>query len=438
MSSGISFSGLSSGVDTNSIVKQLMALERQPITKIESQKSKVTARQSVHQEINTLLKTLRDKAKALLDTSAFAAKSATSSDAAIASATADSTAAAGAYNLVVTGLAKAHTTASGASPAISADTLHLTVGSTTVNVSVAATDTLQGVADKINGTSDTPVSASVVNNKLVLISKTTGATGGITVTSDAGLAGALGMTTTQAATDATVTMNGLAVTASGNTITNAVNGVTITLAKEGSTTVTVALDTKAIETKVKEFVDAYNAVNDNLSRATKYDTATKQAGTLQGDQALQSMLSQIRTSATAQVGALSGGTYDQLAQIGITTATDRSGRLVIDSSKLQKALLDNLSAVQNVFTKDDGNAVKDTNDGVAVRLSAMADSFSTGTLEPRLKGFTDTLGRMDKKIADLEVVMTLKERRLKAQFAAMESAISRMKSQSVDFTSQLG
>ena len=438
MSSGISFSGLSSGVDTNSIVSQLMLLERQPITKIQSDKTKVTAKQSVNQEINGLLKTLRDKAKALMDSSAFASRTASSTNAPVATATADSTAAPGSYNLVVTALAKAHTLASAASPTISADTLHVTVGTKTVDVAVANTDTLQGIADKLNAATDTPVSASVVNGKLVLISQTQGAAGGITVSSDAALAGALGMGQTQAAQDAAVTINGLAVTASGNVITNAVNGVQMTLTQEGSTTLNVGTDGKAIQGKVQEFIDAYNALNDNVARATKYDIATKTAGTLQGDQGLQSILSQVRTAATAQVGALAGGKYDQLAQIGISTAADRSGRLVLDSAKFQKALLENPNAVRDVFAKDDANGTADNNDGVATRLASLADTFSTGFLEPRLKGFTDTLGRMDKKIADLEVVMTMKETRLKQQFASMESAISKLKSQGSNMAAQLG
>jgi flagellar hook-associated protein 2 len=437
VSSGISFSGLGSGVDTNTIIAQLMSLERQPIRNIESDKAKVQSRQSVVQELNNLLKTLRDKAQVLKDAGAFSAKTASTTDATVASAIADSTAASGSYNVTVTALSKAHTMASAASPTMSDDTLHITVGSTTINVSALATDTLQGLADKINQATSTPVSASVVNSKLVLISKTTGAAGGMTVTSDAGLATALGMTTTQAAQDAAATVNGLSVTSSGNSISGAIAGVTLSLANAGSTVVNVGLDGKAIEGKVKEFVDAYNALIDNIQKATKYDIATKTKGTLQGDQTMTSFLGQLRGIAGAAVTSLSGA-YDSLAQIGITTATDRSGKLVLNSATFQTALAASSAAVADVFGKDDGSGVADAGDGIAFQLYSLADSFSTDVMGGRLKGFTDQLGRMDKKIADLEVVMDLKEKNLRQKFAAMEKAVSTLRAQGSDLAARLG
>ena len=435
--SGISFSGLGSGIDTATIVSQLMSLERQPITNIQRDKTKVQSRQGVVQEINTLLKTLRDKALALKDGASFAIKTASSTDATVATALADATAAKGAYNLTVTALSKAHTQASVASPVISADTLHLTVGTTTANVALTGTETLQQVADKINGAADTPVAASVVNNKLVLISKTTGAAGAMTVTSDGGLAGALGLGTTQPGQDAGVTVNGLPVTASGNTVAGAIAGVTLTLTKEGTTTVNVGLDGAKIEGKVKEFVDAYNSLIDNLSRATKYDIATKTKGTLQGDQTMQSLMGQLRGIASSAVTGLPSA-YDSLAQIGVTTATDRSGKLVINSTTLQNALSADASAVANVFGKDDGVAGSGPGDGIAFQLHALSDTISKDVLATRLTGFTDQLSRMDKKIADLEVVMGLKEKRLRSQFTAMETAISNFRSQGADLAARLG
>jgi len=438
MSTGISFSGLATGVDTNSIVERLMQLERQPIRNVERDKATVQSRRSVVQEINNLLKTLRDKARVLLDASTFKLATATSTDGAVATATADSTAAAGSYNVVVTALSKAHTLASAAAPPLSDDVLHVTVGSTTVDVAVSGSGTLQDVADAINGASGTPVSASVVNNKLVLISRTTGAAGAITVTSDGGLAGALGFTTTQAAQDAAATVNGLAVTSSGNTISGAIAGVTLTLAKEGATVVNVGLDGKTIEAKVKEFVDAYNAVVDNVRAATKYDAATKTKGTLQGDQTLTAFLGQLRGLAGSAVGSLSGQAYDSLARIGITTSSDRSGKLVLDSAAFRAALAADADAVRDVFAADDGDATADGDDGVAVRIADLADSFATDVLAARLQGFTDQLSRMDKKIADLEVVLDLREKRLRAQFAAMEKAVATFRAQGAELLARLG
>jgi flagellar hook-associated protein 2 len=355
----------------------------------------------------------------------------------VVSATSTSLAATGSYNVTVTALSKAHTMASATpGPVMSNDTLHITVGSTTVDVAALATDSLQGLADKINGATNTPVAASVVNDKLVLISKTTGAAGGMTVTSDAALAGSLGLVQTQPAQDSVATVNGLAVTGSGNSISGAIAGVTLNLTKEGSTVVNVGLDAAAAETKVKEFVDSYNALINNIAIATKYDVASKSKGSLQGDQSMSSLMGQLRGVASSVVTSLTG--TDSLAQIGITTNPDRSGKLVLNSGAFQTALRANPSAVSDVFGKDDGASGAGAGDGIAFQLHAMADSFSSEVMSGRLKGFTDSLGRMDKRIADLEVIMDLKEKNMRAKFAAMEKAVSSFKAQGADLASRLG
>lgn len=436
-SSGISFSGLGSGIDTNAIVTQLMSLERQPIRNVERDKTALKTKQSVVQELNTLLKTLRDKANGLKDVTTFGVKTAATTDASVASASATSLAATGSYNVTVTALSKAHTMASAApSPAMSDDTLHITVGATTVDVAALATDSLQGLADKINGTTNTPVAASVVNDKLVLISKTTGAAGGMTVTSDAALAGSLGLVETQPAQDSSATVNGLVVTGTGNSIAGAIAGVTLNLTKEGTTTVNVGIDGAAIEGKVKEFVDAYNALIGNIATATKYDVASKSKGALQGDQSLSTLMGQLRGIAGSAVSSLTG--TDSLAQIGITTNPDRSGKLVLNSGAFQTALKANPSAVSDVFGKDNGVAGSDPGDGIAFQLHALADSFTNDVMPGRLKGFTDSLARMDKRIADLEIQMTLREKNMRAKFSAMENAVSSLRAQGTDLAARLG
>jgi flagellar hook-associated protein 2 len=431
----ITFSGLGTGIDTASIVSQLMLIERQPISTLASQKQRVQGEQGVVQNLNSLIKSLKDKAEDLLKTGAFDPKTAASTDAAVLSPTADSTAAAGSYNVVVTALAKAHTMASATAPVLSNDTLQITVGSKTINVESKSTDTLQGLADKINAATDSPVAASVINDRLVMISRTSGSAGGISVTSTGGQAAALGMATTQPATDAAATVNGLAVTSSGNTITGAIAGVTLKLTKEGSATVNVGTDTANVEAKVKAFVDAYNTVVSNVGAATKYDAASKTAGTLQGDQTFSSFNSQLRGLAGAAVGMLGDVTHNSLAQIGITM--DRSGVMTLNSATFQSALAADPSAIRKVFASDDGNADKDVKDGVAVRIANFAKAFSDETLSSRLSGYTSSIQRMDKKTADLEALMVLKEKRLKAQFAAMDAAVSQLQSQGSQLAARL-
>ena len=65
MASGINFTGLASGVDTSSIVTQLMALEQAPVTRMTNQIDVENARKSTLQDISTKLLSLRTAADAL-------------------------------------------------------------------------------------------------------------------------------------------------------------------------------------------------------------------------------------------------------------------------------------------------------------------------------------------------------------------------------------
>ena len=430
----ISFSGLGSGIDTASIVTALMKIERMPIDRINTQKQELTQKQGVVQEINGLLGKLRDASAAMYAPGALQGKTATTADASVATASASTAAAGGTYNLVVTALAQAHTMASGASPTLTAgQSLDITTGGTTASVAIQAGDTLQAFADRINGTQDIGVSASVVNDKLVLISKQSGTAGAITLGGTA--APGLGLATTQAGQDAAATLNGLAVTSSGNAIDNAINGVSLTLSKVGSTTVTVGADTAGTLQTAQGFVDAYNALMKNVKLATSYDAATQTAGTLQGDQTMSALASQLRNIAGSSVTSLAGGAYDSLAQIGITSSRD--GTLTLDQAAFTKALTADPDAVRNVFGKDDGVTGAGPADGIARQLQGFADTFSSDILSSRLTGFTAQLGRMTSKIADLEVIMGMKEQTLKAQFLAMDTAVAKFKAQGTDLASQI-
>ena len=429
----ISFSGLGSGIDTASIVSQLMKLERAPIDRIEADKKTLNTKKGVVQEINSLLGKLRDAAAEMYKPNALAAKTATAADTSVLSATASNAAAAGTYNVVVTSLAQAHTMASGAAPALTAGQgLSIGVGGTTVNVAVEAGDDLQKFADRINGTTDVGVSASVINDRLVLIAKESGSASAITVGGTA--AAGLGFTTTQSGTDAAATVNGLPVTSSGNVIEGAINGVSLSLTKIGTTTVTVGADSAANLKKAQAFVDAYNAVVSNIKRATAYDAATQTAGTLQGDQTMSSLLGQLRGIAGSAVQGMTGA-HNSLAQIGITGSRD--GTLTLDQAKFNEAITADPNAVQNVFGKDDGVTGSGPADGIARQIQKFADTFSTDIISARLTGYTNSAKRMDDRIASLEAIMDLKEETLKAQFAAMEKAVSQFQSQGANLSSQL-
>ncbi|HEY1479997.1 MAG TPA: flagellar filament capping protein FliD [Gaiellales bacterium] len=110
MSTGgsITFTGLSSGIDTGSIVTQLIAVESAPKTLLMNQQSIVNLQQQDYSDISTKLYTLKTAADALRDFTLYAGSpTATSSDPSKLTAAATSAAAASSYNVVVSNIARA-------------------------------------------------------------------------------------------------------------------------------------------------------------------------------------------------------------------------------------------------------------------------------------------------------------------------------------------
>ncbi|HOS03036.1 MAG TPA: flagellar cap protein FliD N-terminal domain-containing protein, partial [Candidatus Hydrogenedentes bacterium] len=63
MSGTITASGLITGLDTNSLISQLVQLERQPITKMQGTVTTLTSRKSALSNLLTQLQTLRSRAQ---------------------------------------------------------------------------------------------------------------------------------------------------------------------------------------------------------------------------------------------------------------------------------------------------------------------------------------------------------------------------------------
>ncbi len=145
-------------------------------------------------------------------------------------------------------------------------------------------------------------------------------------------------------------------------------------------------------------------------------------------------MGQLRGIAGSAVQGLAGA-HDSLAQIGITGSRD--GTLTLDGATFTAAITADPAAVQNVFGRDDGVTGSGPGDGIARQIQAFAETFSSDILSARLTGYTNSAKRMDDRIASLEAIMDLKEQTLRAQFAAMEKAVSQFQSQGANLASQL-
>jgi flagellar hook-associated protein 2 len=447
-SSGLlQLSGLASGLDTNSIIQQLMAVEAQPQRQLQQKQMLEIARQTALQTITTQLGTLQSAVDAVKDPTLWADTQTVDSSDANLVATRVSGAAAGAYTINVTKLAAAdqYTQSSSNTTAAADDTLHIAVGSgSTFDVAVANGDTLAAIASKINGTSGIPVYATVVNNKLVLSGKTTGAANTISITGG----GNAGFTFAQSgkAADAQLTVDSglgpVSVTSSSNTVTNAIAGITLTLkGLETNQTITVgapAPDTSAIQSKVQAFVDAYNTtVTFIMKKLTEkkvsnpQNEADREQGMLNGDSTLGALLSSMRQAVADVVQGQPAG-IQVAAQAGLSTGAASGtidqdsvqGKLTLDGDTFSSALASSLDNVKALFTKIGSGY---SSNGVAKRLDDILDSYTdatSGVMTARVNSEQTLIDGYASQITAWTDRLNAKEASLRMTFTNMEVALA--------------
>ena len=455
-----SVGGLASGLDTNTIVDQLMSIERQPQVRIAQQKTIETARQQALRDINTRLVNLDNAIAGLRDVGTWAdVQSVDSSDSTRVSAVRTSGAAAGGYSIGVTRLARAQqmTQGTAASAASANSTLTIQVGSgAAIDVSLSAGDSLQAVADKINGSSGMGVYASVVNSKLVLSGRTTGAANTISVTGSA--AADFGFAQTQAALDAQYTIDGVSKTSASNTVTDGLAGITLTLKATTAADVSISVgapgpDASAVQAKVQAFIDQYNStidfirgkLNEKVVPNPQTD-ADRIKGVLQNDSALSGLLASLRSAVADPVSGRPSAS-SLLSQIGVSTGASTgggalnqdaiAGKLTLDSAKLTEALTNRFADTKSLLNNATGDYATM---GLSQRLDSIVNAWtdsSTGIISSRISSEQSTIDALTQRSADMDVRLATREQALKAQFTAMETALSQAQSQSSWLTSQI-
>ncbi|HLZ78539.1 MAG TPA: flagellar filament capping protein FliD [Sphingomonas sp.] len=240
-------------------------------------------------------------------------------------------------------------------------TLMLTVGSgTPIEIDVTSgNNTLAGIATAING-SNAGVTAKVItgadgNATLVMTGKTGQAQAFTMSASDTGSGGqslsslavgaAGGMTQTQGAQDASLTVDGVTIARSSNSFNDVIPGVQMTLTGVGSTALSSTPPTAAITQAVNDFVTAYNQLMGEINTATAAATSGGDAGPLRGNPAIRAMKSQLAQLTTTNLN--SSGSVRTLAELGVKTAQD--GTLSVDSATMQKMLTTYPSDVEAMF-----------------------------------------------------------------------------------------
>ncbi len=437
----ISSAGIGSGLDVNSIVSQLMAVERRPLTLLQSKESKYNAQVSSYGTLSSALSSFQSAMDGLGDLEKFKVYSATSSDTAILTATASSTAAAGSHTVQVVRAAEQHKLSSGTSY-LETDTI---AASTTATISVGGTSfdvdisgmTLSEVAAAINDASDNAGVTATVSNvdsgyKLLLTAKDTGSSNALSVSYNT--ADPFAFTTlnqdrngvdgfTSADLDAVMILDGsasLTATRSSNTVTDLIGGVTLNLKSAGTVTLATEKDNAGVTKSVQAFVDAFNALRSTISTLRK--------GSLASDSTLLSIESQVMGVINNPPTGLTGS-FSYLSQIGVSIQKD--GTMALDSSALNTALGSDFSGVANLFAHND--------QGYAYRLeSVVKDMLATdGLVKSRTDGLNDSITSIKNDEDRVSRRLTLVEARYRAQFTALDSLLGQMQTTSSYLTQQL-
>ncbi len=449
--------GLGGSVDVNGLIKAQVDAVKLAITRpngLTYQGKLTETKISTFGKLQSLVSTLQGAVGKLSSVTGWNAVSASSSNDKVITATAIGGTVETTFGVTVSQLAKAQVSTSDALPAagaVGAGSLKIETGkwsggsftvgaSPSIDVAVSATDTLADIAGKING-ANAGVTATILTDtggqRLMLRSKATGEDAGfrISVTdADGDLGDGAGLSRlsnglntdpgANAAANATAKINGIYdVTSATNTFENVVAGVTFKAVDVTTAPVdiTVTKDNAAVKKNIEDFVVAYNAANQALNDLTKYDSATKQGGLLQGDSSVVALQNQLRNA--VQSLSNSTGPYQTLSSIGIGVI--EGGDLSIDSTKLGDALK-NPDAVKALFIGADGNAT--TQDGVAEKIKATTGKLldSAGFFASKDAQLKKMLERNNQEIARVNARADSTEALLKARYTALDTQMSRL------------
>ncbi|SPF45974.1 hypothetical protein SBDP1_580064 [Syntrophobacter sp. SbD1] len=257
---------------------------------------------------------------------------------------------------------------------------------------ITQTTTVQDLLNQIQTTFGSGVTASVNSNgSIQVVDSATGASQ-LSVNLQTSLAGPSGSNAgvlnfgsfgqvgtvhsyvLQQGADAAFTVDGMSMTSASNTATNAISGVTLNLlGADPNTTVTVSVnhDDQSIETEVNAMINAYNGVISYVNGQMTYNSSTNTTGgPLFGNNALESIKSQLESSTLSQVGT---GSLQYLSQAGITAG--QNGTLSLDTATFESALSSNFQDVAALFS-DSGSSTDSNFQYVANSSSTQSGTYN--------------------------------------------------------------
>jgi len=450
---GISLDGLSSGLDTTSLITQLMTAEAAPQSLLKAQVTKTNTVITALQGLNSRMAALADFATTTAKAGGLDLYEATSSAAGV-SAAVTTGASPGELQVTVSALALAQVGVSAAISAWPSPSAITIVGhsGTPLEITPASTS-LDDVASAINssaaGVTATKVASGVDGSgnalyRLQFSSKTTGANSAFTIyqgtEANVSAGTATNVLTTpgsaiiKTAQNASVTLwKGTSaeqiVTSASNTFTNLLTGVSVTVSAVSTDPATIAVSradskiTAVASGLVDSISKAFVLIAAQTSVTTTTDASgktTTSAGVFAGDGNIRDIRQKTLDAASAPISGHSPSEYGFLLT--------RAGTITFDPDKFATALAADPTTV---------TAAVQT---IATRLAATATSASdkyTGTLTAKITGDQSQLKNLGDQVSAWDIRLASRKSTLQRTYSAMEVLLSNMKAQSSALNSQL-
>jgi flagellar hook-associated protein 2 len=444
----ISIGGLATGLDTNKIIEQLLALERRPVAQLEADVQALRATQGAVTTVGSKLTALRDVAEGLRTASGVLAHAATSSAEGVLTVAAGAGAAKSSLTMTVTQLARASTAlgavgvgSATATIATGTGQLQFQVGAGDVQtVDLDGTTTLEGLAAAVNEL-DAGVVASAINLgteaapdwRLHLVGEDTGSASTITIVRDDTQ---LSVQTTLTGQDAQFTVSGIATTfaRASNTFSDVLGGVTVSLKSLGTATVTVDEDPDTVVERVRGLVTAFNDLASFVRVRSGIESGGEGEDVVVGSLATSSVRSLVTRLGAIVSAPIEGATtqFVNLSSLGISTQQD--GTLALNETTLRGALAADSDGVAAVLSGVTGA------NGIADELTTWIDQATStgGVLDAHEAALDERLRSLQDQIAIGERRLDKVELELRTRFAALEELVAGLQSQSSFLQSAFG
>ncbi len=328
--------------------------------------------------------------------------------------------------------------------------INVTIGGETKEVNITSDMSMDQVAKKL-GEVGLSANFDEKNGRLFLASKSTGLNSNFTIAADGSTLETLGLGTTAQKTigqEAKIELNGVEFDSETNDFE--INNLKIHTSAVGSTTLTMENNSKAFD-MIKDFIDKYNTLIkkvDELYQAKKdkYEPLTDDEKYALSDKQVEDWEKKVKDSVLSKdetLGSLSNllrndmmKTYEingkkyNLYSLGISTgeyfSTSAEDRNVynINEEKLKEKIAENPSEVVNFISKLSKEMYDDLNKKMK---SSKFNSAYTIYPDKQLK---NDIKNKENEISQLEKKLIEREDKYYRQFAKMEAILSKMQSQS--------